>query len=144
MYVSSREDNYDIKLIRTQKGGQKLRVGGYQYTRQTDNCPLKTERTTIRWRCVERTARCHGTAMTDTECRHCSFVIEHNHANDQAAAECAVMVDSMKMRTECSRDKPGVIVTEGIQGLPDMARAALPSSSTIKRTLRNRRSAHHP
>jgi len=94
-------------------------MGGYQYTRQTDNRPFKTERTRIRWRCVERTSRCRGTAVTDMECRQCSLAIEHNHAIDQVVAECAVIVDSMKVRAECSRDKPGVIVAEGIHCRPD-------------------------
>ena len=35
---------------------------------------------------------------------------------------CAFMVDSMKVHAESSRYKSGVIVAEGIQCLPDMAR----------------------
>jgi len=50
----------------------------------------------------------------------------------------------MKLRAECSRDKPGLIIAEGIQQLANSARAEMPTTSTIKRTLRNRRTAHHP
>jgi len=121
-----------IKIIRTQKGGQKLCVGGYMYTWQTDNRPLKSERTGIRWRCVEQASRCRGTSLTDLQCRQCCVIIEHNHPNDQAATECAELIDRMKLRAECSRDKPGVIIAEGIQQLANSARAEMPTTSTAQ------------
>lgn len=131
-------------VIRSQKGGEKLCFKGYVYTRQTDNRKKVLTSTDIRWRCVQRLSKCRGTALTDAEKKTISIVIDHNHISDNASTTFMVALDKMKIRAACSKDKPSVIVADAIKDLPSNVRAEMPSTSVIKRTLRNQRTAKHP
>jgi len=65
----------------------------------------------------------------------CRIKLQHNHIADTAVVQCAIAVDKIKLRAACLRDKPAVIVAEGLKDLPDTARCAMLSANSIKRTL---------
>jgi hypothetical protein len=137
-------DDDQLTVVRSQRGGQKLCANGFTYTKQTDNRTKTAPINGIRWRCTDRLHRCRGTAVTDMQIQTCHVLIEHNHPPNEPSTLYTVALSKMKERAACSRDKPSVIVSDAIKDLPDSARAEMPSTSVIKRTLRNQRTSRYP
>jgi len=98
----------------------------------------------IRWRCTERRMKCPGVVHTDSNHRNVRQMADHRHPANLAAVEIAHCRVQMKARATSSRDKPGVIYTEALQTLSERARCTMTAGSSVKRTLRNYKTVHHP
>lgn len=132
-------EGQDVLEMLSNKGAAKISYAGYMYTKHSVR-----PNGDVRWRCVERRLKCHGIIHTDNGKASVRVISDHNHAVDQTSVEVTLCRNNMKTRATQSRDKPGVIYTEAVQGLSDGARATIASASIVKRSLRNCKTVHHP
>ena len=125
--------------LTSQKGGAKIAHAGYIYTKHSVRSSGD-----IRWRCAERRLKCRGIVHTDSNNGNVRHMADHSHPADLAAVEIARCRVQMKARATSSRDKPGVIYAEALQSLSEGARSTMTAASSVKRTLRNYKTVHHP
>lgn len=131
-----------MEIISTKRGGQKLCLDGFMYTKKTES---KTADRIV-WRCVQRDAAvpCPSTLQTTKSLTNPVLQKSHTHEADQNAVVIAKCRDGMKRKAETSCNRPNQIYTAANAQLPDDAKADLPSADTCKRVLRRARSRNHP
>ena len=67
-----------MEIIKNNRGGQKLCINGFTYTKQF------TRKTYIRWECSHRRLfNCNGSVTTDLAVGDIINTIEHSHDQDE-------------------------------------------------------------
>lgn len=129
-----------MEVITTERGAKKLCVDGYIYTKN------KQYQDRITWRCVLRgqPTKCTGSLHTPLSMATSVEMNPHNHPADSAKVEVAKFRCSTKRRAAETLERPNQILTLALPSLSDDAKATLPDSETIKRTLRRQRAKHMP
>ena len=91
-----------MEVITSNKGGQKLILGGFMYTKQL------TQPRKIRWRCVKRTTNCKASLTTTLDLEDPQLLSAHNHDpsdSSVSAVKCrAQMKQQASFATTCLRD----------------------------------------
>ena len=106
-----------MEVITSNKGGQKLILGGFMYTKQL------TQPRKIRWRCVKRTTNCKASLTTTLD-------------SSVSAVKCRAQ---MKQQAKQSSEKTSQIYTQAAAEIDVDAMVQLGREESVKRTLRNQR-----
>ena len=127
-----------MEVITSNKGGQKLILNGFIYTKQI------TKPRNIRWRCVQRTTDCKATLTTTLDLDDPKLVTAHNHDPSDTKVAAVKCRSEMKQQAKQSFDKPSQIMTQAMSQIDVAARVDLGREESIKRTLRNQRLGRIP
>ena len=127
-----------MEVITSNKGGQKLILNGFIYTKQI------TKPRNIRWRCVQRTTDCKATLTTTLDLDDPKLVTAHNHDPSDTKVAAVKYRSEMKQQAKQSFDKPSQIMTQAMSQIDVAARVDLGREESIKRTLRNQRLGRIP
>ena len=127
-----------MEVITSNKGGQKLILNGFIYTKQI------TKPRNIRWRCVQRTTDCKATLTTTLDLDDPKLVTAHNHDPSDTKVAAVKCRSEMKQQAKQSFDKPSQIMTQAMSQINVAARVDLGREEWIKRTLRNQRLGRIP
>ena len=129
---------HDGSHITSNKGGQKLILNGFIYTKQIYTKQITKPRN-IRWRCVQRTTDCKALDLDDPK-----LVTAHNHDPSDTKVAAVKCRSEMKQQAKQSFDKPSQIMTQAMSQIDVTARVDLGRKESIKRTLRNQRLGRIP
>ena len=129
-----------MEVIRSNRGGQKICLDGYMYTKkkESNNC--------IMWRCVERkgVVPCSASMKTNLAMENLQLLKIHNHQAVPGRVDVVKARGQMKARARSSLDKPNQIFVNTNANMTEDAKALLATPETIRRDLRRTRAAHHP
>ncbi|KAI6661256.1 hypothetical protein LOD99_10077 [Oopsacas minuta] len=126
-------DQPSFRQIRTNKGGQKLLEGGYQYL--THRRVGKNSH----WQCEQRgecKARVHTKGMEIVKRTN-----EHLHAPDVQATACCEIKASIKRKARDTQDSSHQIIGEGMLTASEGTAAKLPKLDSLKRTIQRQRAS---
>ena len=127
-----------MEVITSNKGGQKLILNGFIYTKQI------TKPRNIRWRCVQRTTDCKATLTTTLDLDDPKLVTAHNHDPSDTKVAAVKCRSEMKQQAKQSFDKQSQIMTQAMSQIDVAARVDLGREESIKCTLRNQRLGRIP
>ncbi|KAL8593787.1 hypothetical protein ACOMHN_041261 [Nucella lapillus] len=127
-----------MEVVSSNKGGQKVILDGFIYTKQV------TKPNNIRWRCVQRGMDCKGTLVTTLDLRNPQIGNRHNHDASEAKVSVAKSRLSMKEQAKNTFDKPCQIFSQAAAEIDVEARTELGREDSVKRSLRNQRLGHFP
>lgn len=120
-----------MEIIKNNKGGSKLCVEGYLYTKKSSNS------TRIHWECSQRNAfSCKGCALTDLEVKQLLSVTEHSHDPDPNKVKAAKVKNTIKTVALTNRVRPAHIVADAICQQPIEVRCAIGRLDSLKRNVR--------
>ena len=129
----------DMKIIQSTRGGQKLCLQGYMYTKQY------CRKESIRWVCVKRNDGCKGSLMTKVDMKDPRESKDHDHPRDRVEIEVTKARQQMKERAEQTREMPMQIHSEIISSINDPdVQSQLPQASTCKKVLQRVRNKKYP
>ncbi|CAN7945736.1 unnamed protein product, partial [Ixodes hexagonus] len=120
------------------KGGTKLCVDGYMYTKQKDLA------SGIRWRCVKRAIDCKGALIVDAATGAHNQTVRHNHPPDDAAISVAKSRIKMKEVALASKEKPAAVVAQAVRDLSEEGKSLMKSEQSLKRCIRQQRGSAYP
>ena len=122
-----------MEVIRSNKGGQKILLDGYMYTKKS------TRKACIWWSCVcSRTLQCKGSLKTSLTVEDPEIGATHNH--DPSPATTEVAKDNMKQLAAVTREKPAHLVIRTLTDITEDARLRFPKEDAAKKTIRRVRS----
>ena len=127
-----------MEVISSNKGGQKVILDGFMYTKQV------TKPNNIRWRCVQRGTDCKGTLVTTLDLRNPQIGNRRNHDASEAKISAAKSRLRMKEQAKNSFDKPCQIFSQVAAEIDVEARTELGHEDSVKRSLRNQRLGRFP
>ncbi|KAM7290710.1 hypothetical protein ISCGN_027307 [Ixodes scapularis] len=127
-----------METLKSNKGGTKLCVDGYMYTKQQDLA------SGVRWRCVERGIHCKGALIVDGATGTYSQTVRHNHPPDDAAISVAKSKIQMKETALASKEKPAAIVAQAVRYLSKDGKCLMKSEQNLKRCIRQQRGSAYP
>ena len=128
-----------MEVIRSNKGGQKILLDGYMYTKKS------TRKACIWWNCVcSRTLQCKGSLKTSLTVEDPEIGATHNHDPSPATTEVAKAKDNMKQLAAVTREKPAQLVTRTLTDITEDARLRFPKEDAAKKTIRRVRSGQRP
>ena len=114
--LNRRFDSVHDGIITSNKGGQKLILNGFIYTKQITN-PRN-----IRWRCVQRTTDCKETLTTTLDLDDQKFVTAHNHDPSDTKVAAVKCRSEMKQQAKLNFDKTSQIMTKAMSHIDVAAR----------------------
>jgi hypothetical protein len=126
------------KLLLTERGGQKLILNGFGYTKHREM------EQGIRWRCEKKQLKCNAYAITAADIVDGGEVKEfgqHIHGLNAAKFEISHAKNLLKRKAGESVASTSIIVSEVVRQTSDFAAADLPKISSMKRNVRNYRSS---
>ena len=97
-----------MEVITSNKGGQKLILNGFIYTKQI------TKPRNIRWRCIQRTPDCKATLTTTLDLDDPKLVTAYNHDPSDTKVAAVKCRSEMKQQAKQSFDKPSQIMTQAM------------------------------
>ncbi|KAL8574346.1 hypothetical protein ACOMHN_057338 [Nucella lapillus] len=127
-----------MEVIYSNKGGQKVILDGFIYTKQV------TKPNNIRWRCVQRGTDCKGTLVTTLDLRNPQIGNRPNHDASEAKVSAAKSRLRMKEQAKNTFDKPCQIFSQAAAEIDVEARTELGREDSVKRSLRNQRRGRYP
>ena len=130
----------NIELIKSTKAKNKAHIKGFLYTLNGVSSAGKQY-----WLCEKR-GTCKARMTTSPEgavlipSQFTQIVSSHTHAPDPARSQMLQGYQSMKDRAFVSGEKTRTILTQGLVGLNESSIVALPTLSSVKRTIRRHKS----
>ncbi|EEC08438.1 hypothetical protein IscW_ISCW005705 [Ixodes scapularis] len=126
-----------METFKSNKGGTKLRVDGYIYTKQKDLA------SSVRWHCVKRGIHCKGALIVDRATGAYKQTVCHNHPPDDAAISVAKTRIKMKEVGLASKEKPAAIVAQAVRDLSEDGKCLMKSEQSLKHCIRQQRGSAH-
>ncbi|KAI6647442.1 hypothetical protein LOD99_12438 [Oopsacas minuta] len=126
-------DQPSFRLIRTNKGGQKLLEGGYVYLMHRRVGEM------THWQCEQRgecKARVHTKGIEIVKRTN-----EHLHVPDVQATACCEIKASIKRKARDTQDNSHHIIGEGMLTASEGTAAKLPKLDSLKRTIQRQRAS---
>ncbi|XP_064474671.1 uncharacterized protein LOC135388795 [Ornithodoros turicata] len=128
-----------MEILESNKGGDKLCVGGYLYTKH------KPVASGTRWRCVRRRTGCKGAVVCSGEGGDdCRVSASHDHPPDSGAVNIAKARCRMKNMAMSSTERPAAIVAQATVCLTAGEKTLLICEDSLKRCVRAQRSSIYP
>lgn len=123
-----------MEVIVTSKGGVKVFFNGYMYTKSKETANR------IHWKCTSKAKLgCRGAMSTNTIREDPRAGREHCHPPDDSKFGAAKLRVEMEARAQRSNDNPSKIISDATRGCRPEILVALPSVSSMKRTIQNKR-----
>ena len=126
--------DFNMKVIKSQKGGDQICHEGYVYRRNTTN--NKTQN----WRCV--TKGCKGTAKTVIDYFDNSEVVlgqKHSHAPDIAQEKARITVSTLREQASGSTAPPRRIIANITQNIDCKTSACMPKRKALTKCIQRKR-----
>ncbi|ESO12394.1 hypothetical protein HELRODRAFT_158911 [Helobdella robusta] len=129
-----------MEIIENNKGGQKLCLEGYMYTKKL------SRGATIRWQCSRKTFfNCLGAISTNIEITEIKCLKEHNYVSEpEEIAKAKVLNEMKKTAILSSTAKPSQIYADALSGLDEEDRANVGHKDHVTKTIRNQRRKNIP
>ena len=120
------------KFIQSEKGKDMLLTDEFIYVKD------KQVKSKIYWKCQRFAGKCKKRAIT-IDGRITSTSGKHNHPGNSINVEVRKFLDKVKTEAKTTRDSPHYIMSNASSELSCCVAAALPQTSSIKRTIRRAR-----
>lgn len=122
-----------MEFIQSSRGGQKLCLDGYMYTKQV------TRKDRVRWRCVKRVTNCKGAISTSLQLEDIRKEQRHNHDGNPMEVEAAKVKANLKEKATQGKDCPKLLYTQALSTIPDYVRELMGKEASIKRFVQRQR-----
>ena len=116
-----------MEFIHSSRGGQKLCLDGYMYTKQV------TRKERVRWWCVKRVTNCKGAVSTSLQHEDVRIEQRHNHDSNPMEVEAAKAKANLKEQATQGRDPPNMLYTQALTTMPDDARVLMGKEASVKK-----------
>ena len=117
------------EFIQSEKDRPILLMDGFLYVKD------KQVRSKVYWKCQHFAEKCKGRAIT-VDGSISSVSGEHNHSGNPTNVEVRKFLDKVKSDARTTRDSPHYIVSNAASELSGCVAAALPQTSSLKRSIR--------
>ena len=119
------------RFIQSEKGKKKLCINNYMYFKE------RQIEDKIHWKCEQyQKTKCRARVTTVGD-KIFKTLNEHNHLADAANVEAAKICEEVRIKAKNSTDSPHSILSIAFDGCSQAAAGKLPSTDTLKRTMRN-------
>lgn len=130
----------DLQFVLSEKGKKQLLRNGFLFY----NNGVNERNGNTYWKCIysdkHNKKHCSARIIT-TSNNEIQKETDHNHGGDAAMVEAVKVKNELRNAALTTSESPHVLIASASAGIHDSVAAQLPSSSSLKRTIRNVRSA---
>ena len=127
-----------MEIIKTNKGGQKIILDGYMYTKKS------TSNSHIWWTCVRRNDHCKGSLKTSVTMDDYVKGNEHNHDPRDTTVTVVKLKVQLKELAKNTREKPALLVAQALENIPACSRIEFGKEDAVKKMIRRARAGRYP
>jgi hypothetical protein len=133
----SEEQEVRLEVVKSCKGNNKLRLGGYLFQFSKDGVDKKIRRCD-QW----RNNKCPSRIHTSENLEHPELLNElgtHNHGADPVRCEVQNILTNLRHEARTTNIDPKELIASAINGIPEVCKTALPKIPSLKRDIRRAR-----